>query len=65
MGTVLAGSSTRVGGFEIPQRGAFQLCFVIGAAAAFLGVTITALIPRPTTADISEEWAVPVVAQRG
>ena len=64
MGTVLAGSSTRVGGFEIPQQGAFQLCFVIGAAAAFLGVAITAMMPRPTVSDVSAESNVPVAAQR-
>lgn len=38
MATILAGS----GG-----RGGYELCFVIGAAAAFVGVAITALVPDP------------------
>lgn len=60
MGTVLAGSSTTLGGFEIPTQGAFQLCFVIGAAAAFVGVAITATIPRARPAALPQE---PVAAQ--
>lgn len=46
MGTVLTGSTRSLGGFEIPTQGAFQACFVIGAVAAFVGVAITATIPR-------------------
>jgi MFS family permease len=60
MGTVLAGSSTTLGGFEIPTQGAFQLCFVIGAAAAFVGVAITATIPRARPAAQPQE---PVAVQ--
>ena len=48
MGTVLAGSSTTIAGHAIPSEGAFHACFVIGAAAAFIGVAITAGIPRRT-----------------
>jgi MFS family permease len=55
MGTVLAGSSRTLGGFEIPTQGAFQLCFVIGAAAAFVGVAITATIPRARPAAQPQE----------
>ena len=46
MATVLTHSSTTVAGHVLPNQGAFQLCFVIGAAAAFLGVAIAATIPR-------------------
>jgi MFS family permease len=46
MGTVLSGSSTTVAGHAIPSEGAFHMCFLIGAAAAFVGVAITAAIPR-------------------
>ena len=38
------------GGFAIPQQSAFHLCFVVGALAAFVGVAITATIPRRTPA---------------
>jgi MFS family permease len=50
MGTVLTSSTLDLGGVAVPTEGAFQLCFVIGAAAAFLGVAIAALIPRSTRA---------------
>ena len=33
-------------GFEIPDKGAFQLCFVIGAGAAFAGAMVALLVPR-------------------
>ncbi|CAB4776646.1 unannotated protein [freshwater metagenome] len=46
MGTVLTSSTMDLGGIGVPTEGAFQACFVIGAAAAFLGVAIAALIPR-------------------
>lgn len=46
MGTVLTSSTVQLGGVGVPTEGAFQACFVIGAAAAFLGVAIAALIPR-------------------
>ncbi len=49
MATILAGS----GG-----RGGYELCFAIGAAAAFVGVAITALVPhvhqRAVRADATE-----------
>jgi hypothetical protein len=46
MATILTSSATPVGGFELPTKGAFQLCFVVGAVAAFVGVAIAATIPR-------------------
>lgn len=51
MGTVLTSSTTPVGGVPVPTEGAFQLCFVLGAVAAFLGVAIAATIPRARPAD--------------
>ncbi|WP_395655962.1 MFS transporter [Nocardioides sp.] len=47
MGTILTSRTTAFGpGVEVPTLGAFQLCFVAGAVAAFLGVAIAATIPR-------------------
>ncbi len=46
MATVLAGS---IGASGIPTRGAYELCFLIGAIAAFVGVAITALVPHVHT----------------
>jgi MFS family permease len=50
MGTVLTSSTEPVGplggGVEVPSLGAFEVCFLLGAAAAFLGVAIGATIPR-------------------
>lgn len=51
MGTVLTSSTVELGGVGVPSEGAFQTCFLIGAAAAFLGVAIAALIPRGSPAD--------------
>jgi MFS family permease len=45
MAALLTSSTTRIGSFELPTQGAFQLCFVVGAAAAFVGVAIAATIP--------------------
>ncbi len=45
MAALLTSSTTRVGSFELPTQGAFQLCFIVGAVAAFLGVAIAATIP--------------------
>lgn len=46
MATLLTSSTTSIGGFTVPSEGAFQLCFVVGTLAAFVGVAIAALIPR-------------------
>jgi hypothetical protein len=48
MGTVLTSSTESFGGLELPSLGAFQVCFLLGAAAAFVGVAIAAAIPRRT-----------------
>lgn len=49
MGTVLTSSTTSLGGVAVPSEGAFQLCFGLGALAAFLGVAIAATIPTRRT----------------
>ncbi|KAA1422001.1 MFS transporter [Nocardioides humilatus] len=46
MATVLTSNTKAVGGFALPSEHAFELCFVIGAVAAFVGVAIAAAIPR-------------------
>ena len=51
MATILTGSTTSLGGVELPTKGAFQACFVVGAIAAFVGVAIAATIPRPRRED--------------
>ncbi|MBV9831398.1 MAG: MFS transporter, partial [Marmoricola sp.] len=62
MGTILASNSTTVHGFAIPQQSAFHVCFVVGALAAFVGVAITATIPRRTPAATVPAHAPEVVA---
>ena len=46
MATLLTSSTRTLGAFEVPTKGAFQLCFLVGAAAAFIGVAIAGTIPR-------------------
>ena len=66
MGTILSSNSTTVRGFAIPDETAFHVCFVVGAVAAFVGVAITATIPRrsadeaPAAAQAVETSEVPV-----
>ena len=57
MGTLLTSSTHVLGPIQVPTEGAFKLCFLIGAGAAFLGVAITAAIPRTVTADEQVEDA--------
>lgn len=45
MVALLTSSTKDFGGFAIPTESAFQLCFVVGAVAAFIGVAITAFVP--------------------
>nr|WP_196792136.1 MFS transporter [Motilibacter deserti] len=46
MGTLLTSNTNSFGAFELPSEGAFQLCFVAGAVAAFVGVAIASTIPH-------------------
>ncbi|MGB0099219.1 MAG: MFS transporter [Nocardioides sp.] len=62
MGTVLTSSTNTFGGFEVPTLGAFQACFAAGALAAFLGVAITATIPRRTPDPVVPQSEVRTVA---
>jgi MFS family permease len=52
MGTVLTSRTESLGGFDVPTLGAFQICFLLGAAAAFIGVAIGATIPRRARASV-------------
>jgi hypothetical protein len=48
-----------------PDRGAFELCFVVGALAAFVGAVITAFIPRRAALATPAQEPVAAPAQRG
>ncbi|OHV31947.1 MFS transporter permease [Pseudofrankia sp. EUN1h] len=51
MGTLLTSNTTAFGSAQLPSQHAFTLCFVVGAAAALLGVVLAAFIPRRRSAD--------------
>ncbi|MFT4234105.1 MAG: MFS transporter [Microbacterium sp.] len=56
MGIILTTQTTTLGGeTTIPTHGAFQTCFVLGAAAAAVGVVLTLLVPREKGADTVTE----------
>lgn len=57
MGTLLTSSTRSLGPVHVPTEGAFKLCFLIGAIAAFVGVAITATIPRSSSPTSAEETA--------
>ena len=44
MVTLLTSSTTSFGGYEVPTKGAFQLCFLVGSLAAFVGIGFAAMI---------------------
>lgn len=49
MTTVLTSSTAPVagaGGLVLPTQGAYQLCFLVGALAAFAGVALAAMVPH-------------------
>ncbi|WP_313408214.1 MFS transporter [Aeromicrobium sp.] len=46
MAAVLTSRTVDFAGHAIPDKGAFQLCFVIGAGAAFAGALVALLVPR-------------------
>ena len=58
MVTVLTSSTREFNGITIPTEGAYQLCFLIGAVAAFIGVALTAMVPhvheRAAEAQVTE-----------
>ncbi len=45
MVTLMTSSTIDLGGVEVPSERGFQLCFVAGAVAAFIGVVIAGAIP--------------------
>lgn len=48
MAAIMTSKTVEIGaGQVIPDKGAFQLCFLVGAAAAIAGALVTLLIPRP------------------
>ncbi|HMD11986.1 MAG TPA: MFS transporter [Marmoricola sp.] len=51
MAMLLTGSTTDFGGFAVPTESAFRVCFVVGAAAAFLGMLIAAAVPLARRRD--------------
>lgn len=46
MAAVLTSKTVDFAGVAIPDEGAFQLCFIIGAGAAFAGALVALLVPR-------------------
>ncbi len=48
MVSILSGSINAMG---VPSRDAYELCFLVGAVAAFVGVAITALVPQSRRKD--------------
>jgi hypothetical protein len=64
MASVLTSSSQTVAGIALPTQGAFQACFLVGALAAFVGVAITATIPRRGQ-DRIDESPEPAAAETG
>lgn len=51
MAAILTASTIDLAGHELPDEAAFRICFVVGAAAAFLGVLLAALVPARGTAS--------------
>lgn len=46
MAAILTSDTMSLGGYAIPTKGAFQICFIVGAVAALAGSAVTLLIPR-------------------
>jgi MFS family permease len=62
MVALLTSSTRPFGRFAIPTQGAFRLCFVVAAAAAFVGVAIAGLIPVTRRIEDAEELSRPAVS---
>jgi sugar phosphate permease len=45
MAALLTSSTQDFGGFALPTESAFRTCFIVGAAAAFVGALIAASVP--------------------
>lgn len=46
MAAILTGNTVTVGNFTIPDKNAFELCFLVGALAAMAGAILMLFIPR-------------------
>ncbi|GAA3820478.1 MFS transporter [Nocardioides panacisoli] len=64
MATILTSRTQPFGALEVPTQGAFRLCFVVAAVAAFAGVAIAAAVPRLRAADEAGAVALEDVAAR-
>ncbi|MFT4124952.1 MAG: MFS transporter [Gordonia sp. (in: high G+C Gram-positive bacteria)] len=57
MAVLLTTAGTEIAGLTIPSLTSFRLCFIVGAAAAFIGVALTLVIPtrgpQPTPQPIT------------
>jgi MFS family permease len=58
MATLLTGSTSDFGGFQVPTESAFRLCFFVGAGAAFLGALIASAVPLSRRAAAQVETPV-------
>ena len=54
MAVILTSNTAVLGSVDIPTKGAFQACFIVGAIAAFVGVAIAGLVPRRVRAAPAE-----------
>ena len=60
MALILASATISLGGTEVPDQSTFTWCFLVAAAAAFVGMAITLTIPsRRGSSNVSEEQPLP------
>ena len=62
MAAILTSNTTHLGTAVIPTQGAFRVCFVVGAAAAFAGALVALLIPRRATIWQADDEPAPLAA---
>ncbi|AFR50712.1 MFS transporter [Gordonia sp. KTR9] len=60
MALILASATISLGGTEVPDESTFTWCFLVAAAAAFVGMAITLTIPaRRGSSNVPEEQPLP------
>ncbi|WP_439030127.1 MFS transporter [Gordonia terrae] len=60
MALILASATISLGGTEVPDESTFTWCFLVAAAAAFVGMAITLTIPtRRAASNVPEEQPLP------
>ncbi len=60
MALILASATISLGGTEVPDQSTFTWCFLVAAAAAFVGMAITLTIPsRRGSSNVPEEQPLP------